>query len=158
VPGNFTLGRLHLVIQIAMGWKGGHLHEFTISGEQYGDPQWSDDVENENRMTLAKLVQGGVTRFGYTYDFGDDWDHVITLEKKLWLLPPGAAPLCIGGERNCPPENCGGVWGYESLIQIMADPKHPEHAEMADWLEEELDPEAFDITTINLALAGCFTD
>lgn len=156
VPGAMTLGALHEAIQAAMGWQGGHLHVFDIDGRQYGDRRTVDDVADENRLTLSGVLKSGVTRFGYIYDFGDDWDHTIAIEKIQPAIDGQAYPACVAGKRNCPPEDCGGVWGYEELLQILADPAHPERAERLEWLGEDFDPEDFSIPIANAALTARF--
>jgi hypothetical protein len=156
VPGAMTLGALHEAIQAAMGWQGGHLHVFDIDGRQYGDRRTVDDVADENRLTLSGVLKSGVTRFGYIYDFGDDWDHTVAIEKIQPAIDGQAYPACVAGKRNCPPEDCGGVWGYEELLQILADPAHPERAERLEWLGEDFDPEDFSIPIANAALTARF--
>jgi hypothetical protein len=156
VKGGMNLGDLHTAIQICMGWMGSHLHAFDIGGEQYGDPTAMDDVANERRLTLNGLVKSGVTRFGYTYDFGDDWEHDILIEQ----APPAGDgkffPACIGGKRACPPEDCGGPPGYEDLLAVLADPAHPNHAAQLEWLGGEFDPEAFSIADTDAELGAGF--
>jgi hypothetical protein len=156
VPGAMTLGALHEAIQAAMGWQGGHLHAFDIDGRQYGDRRTVDDVADENRLTLNGVLKSGVTRFGYIYDFGDDWDHTVAIEKIQPAIDGQAYPACVAGKRNCPPEDCGGVWGYAELLQILADPAHPERAERLEWLGEDFDPEDFSIPIANAALTARF--
>jgi hypothetical protein len=129
MPGRMTLSDLHLAIQATMGWENDHLHAFDINGEQYGDSSTMDDVANERRLTLNTLTKNGVTRFTYTYDFGDDWEHDILIEKTPPAHTAKALPACIGGKRNCPPEDCGGPWGYAELVPILADPANPQHEE-----------------------------
>ena len=125
VPGSMTLGDLSEAILTAMGWIGGHLHAFDVDGRQYGDPAMVDDVANENRLTLNGVVKSGVKRFGYDYDFGDNWEHSVVVEKTLAPVPGQAYPACVDGKRNCPPEDCGGVWGYAELLEILGDPRSP---------------------------------
>src|SRR4051812_49954929 len=81
IPGEMTLGDLHQAIQAAMGWDGGHLHAFDIAGRQYGDPDSLDEVADEERLTLNKVLNTGVSRFTYTYDFGDNWEHTVLIER-----------------------------------------------------------------------------
>ena len=114
-----TLARLHDIIQTCMGWDDYHLHEFDIGGERYGDPrQWRDgfggDVEvgNEGKVKLGQVVARGVKKFSYVYDMGDNWDHTIQIEKVLPAEAGVRYPRCIAGQRACPPEDCGGPWGY----------------------------------------------
>jgi hypothetical protein len=156
MPGAMTLGALHEAIQAAMGWHGGHLHAFEVGGRQYGDRQMVDDVADENRLTLNGLVRSGATRFAYIYDFGDNWEHAVVIEKCEPSGDGAAIPVCLAGKRNCPPEDCGGVWGYADLLEILADKSHPEHAERMEWLGEDFDPEEFCIATANRILNARF--
>jgi hypothetical protein len=156
VRSSTQLDELHEVIQRAMGWGNYHMHSFTSHNQEYGssDPDWGiDDIEDESRVQLSKVVPGEKFKFHYTYDFGDGWDHEILVEKVLPLDAKLTYPTCIKSKRTCPPEDCGGPWGYEQLIEIMADPTDPEHKERLDWLEQPLDPEYFDLDEVNEGLA-----
>ncbi len=155
-PAKMTLADLHDAIQAAMGWEGAHLHVFEIDGRSYGDRASVDDVADENRLTLGGVLKSGVARFGYTYDFGDDWEHVITIEKTLPAAAGTVHPQCVAGKRACPPEDCGGPWAYQELLDILADPAHPERAERLEWLGEEFDPEDFSVVIANATLAARF--
>jgi hypothetical protein len=142
-----TLAHLHDVIQAAFGWWNYHLHEFEIGRKRYGvpdpDEDWGEPPRDERRTRLDAVVGEGAS-FRYTYDFGDGWEHRVIVEK---VLPPSvdtAAPACIDGRRACPPEDCGGTWGYRELLEILADPTHPEHGERREWLGRPFDPDAFD--------------
>lgn len=156
VPGSMTLGALSEAILTAMGWVGGHLHAFDVDGRQYGDPGSTEDVADENRLTLNGVVKSGVKRFEYNYDFGDDWEHIVAVEKTLAPVAGQAYPACVEGKRNCPPEDCGGVWGYEELLEILADPAHPEREERLEWLGGDFDPEEFDVSTADKRLGARF--
>jgi hypothetical protein len=156
VHGSMTLGDLHVAIQVVMGWQGGHLHAFDVGGAQYGDPDSMDDTDDENRMTLNRVVKSGVGRFRYTYDFGDDWEHDILIEKAPPPTAVTAFPACVAGKRRCPPEDCGGVWGYAELLEIIANPDHPEHDERRGWIDEDFDPEAFSVAATDTALGEVF--
>jgi len=156
LPGTLTLGDVHDAIQVAMGWHDCHLHAFDIDGRQYGDRLAVDDVADERRLTLNGVLKSGVARFGYTYDFGDNWEHTVVIEKALPAEAEKTYPACIAGKRNCPPEDCGGAWGYHEMIEIIANPAHPEHAERIDWLGEEFDPEDFSLPIANAGLAARF--
>jgi hypothetical protein len=103
IPSTMTLAELHQAIQAAMGWEDCHLHAFDIAGRQYGDRHAVDDVADENRLTLNGLVKSGVARFAYTYDFGDNWEHTVVIEKRAPSLEPASYPTCVAGKRNCPP-------------------------------------------------------
>lgn len=153
VPSDIRLPRLHRILQMAMGWTDSHLHMFTIRGEQFGvpDEDFPDMVRNERNVRLDKLVGAGGT-FVYEYDFGDSWEHAIKVEKILPALPDVRIPLCLAGNRACPPEDCGGAWGYEHLLEVLRDPTHEEHDEMLTWLGDGFDLEAFDIDATNVEL------
>lgn len=155
VPSKITLGDLHYIILTVMGWDGDHLHAFDIAGVEYGepDPNWADDIENETRAKLERVIPGAPFKFRYTYDFGDDWEHDILVEK---VLPPEEGvryPRCIAGRRHCPPEDVGGVWGYMKFLQAISDPAHPEHKNMTEWYSAPFDPEYFSVEAVNAALA-----
>jgi hypothetical protein len=156
VPGSMTLGDLHIAIQAAMGWADCHLHVFDIAGEHYGD-QTVDEVADENRLTLNSLARSGVTRFTYTYDFGDDWEHTIAIEKRVPAIKEQAYPTCTAGKRGCPPEDCGGVWGYSELLAILADPTHPHRADYDQEFLEDINPDDFDVGSANIMLAARFS-
>jgi hypothetical protein len=156
VPGSMTLRDLSEAILTAMGWMGGHLHAFEVGGRQYGDPATTDDVADEKRLTLNGVLKSGVRRFGYDYDFGDNWEHVIAVEKTIPPVPGQAYPACVDGKRNCPPEDCGGVWGYDELLEILADPAHPEREERLEWIGGDFDPEEFDVSIADKRLASRF--
>ena len=156
VKADMSLADLHMTIQASMGSRGGHLHVFEIDGEFYGDRTAVDDVADERRLTVGGVRRSGVARFGYTYDFGDNWDHTVTIEKSLPAAPGTDYPRCIAGKRACPPEDCGGPWAYQELLDILADPAHPERAERLDWLDEDLDPEEWSAEDVNARLAARF--
>jgi hypothetical protein len=147
VDGHSTLDRVHEVIQAAFGWWNYHLHEFEIGRKRYGIPDPDDDwgeATRDERHTRLDAIAGEGSSFRYTYDFGDGWDHRIVVEKLLPRDDDTTTPACIDGRRACPPEDCGGTWGYRELLEILADPAHPEHDERKQWLGRDFDPEAFD--------------
>ncbi len=146
-----TLAQLHDILQTCMGWTNSHLHAFEIGGEQYSepDPTGMMETEDERKVKLSQVVTGRIKKFTYTYDFGDNWDHVIEVEKTLPAEAAVRYPRCIAGKRACPPEDCGGSWGYGDFLKAIQDPKHPEHEEMMEWAGGTFDPEQFDIGAIN---------
>jgi Plasmid pRiA4b ORF-3-like protein len=159
VTSDMTLRMLHQVIQEAMGWEDAHLHEFEVGKRRYGEP--SDDLWpgmertfSENGVRLGALVDQGVTRFRYVYDFGDGWEHEVVVEKVGPVDPEQQYPSLITGKRACPPEDCGGVYGYYRLLEVLADPSDEEHAELTEWVGGEFDPERLDTERISRALAG----
>lgn len=149
LPDTTNLGDLSEIIQAAMGWHGGHLHAFQIGGEQFGDPSMTDEVRDERKETVKNLMRDGVSRFGYTYDFGNSWEHDILIEKAA--PPPDAArgAACVAGKRNCPPEDCGGPPGYDALLAALAAPEMPESREVLEWVDEGYDPEEFSLEIAN---------
>jgi len=145
VSSQSTLAKLHVVVQAAFGWWGYHLHEFDISGVRYGtdDGEDWDPPKDERRGRLEKLAPAG-SSFTYIYDFGDDWRHKITVEKVTPADPSVTYPVCSGGRRARPPEDCGGVGGFEDMLAVLADPADGEHASMVEWVGGAFDPQAFD--------------
>jgi hypothetical protein len=151
-----TLLGLHDIIQTAFGWQDYHLHEFEVDGVRYGSDDrggWGPRPKSERRTRLGAVARQR-SRFGYTYDFGDDWCHEIVVETVMPAKPGDKYPTCVAGERTCPPEDCGGVWGYEHLLEVLADPAHKEHDDMREWLGllkgAKFDPEAFDASRVAL--------
>jgi hypothetical protein len=157
VPADIRLDRLHGVIQAAMGWENCHMH--VVSD---GSREWCPDPDlgrgDERRATLGQLLKRAGKRIRYTYDFGDDWEHEIVLERVLAAGPGVRYPVCVAGKGACPPEDCGGAWGYEDLREVLADPAHEQHEEMLDWLglqaAAEFDPARFDMEEVNRALGA----
>jgi Plasmid pRiA4b ORF-3-like protein len=156
-----SLGELHEVILAAMGWHGGHLHMFSDGSTDYGAPDEALGCEDEDEFALADVLVKPGDRLRYTYDFGDDWDHDIKLEK---VLPPAedvpatVVPACLAGKGACPPEDCGGAWAYVDLKTTIADPSDEEHEQTLEWLglekPSDFDPAAFDLARVNIRLQG----
>ncbi len=154
VHSDLTLGKLHQIIQAAMGWYDCHMHEFEVFGEAYGQPMpdYDLDIKSERNVRLNQFVTGEKCKFSYLYDMGDGWDHQILVEKVLPVDPDVRYPTCIKGKRACPPEDCGGIWGYAEFLETISDPQHPEHDEMLEWVGGDFDPEAFDLAGTNQQL------
>jgi hypothetical protein len=144
-----TFWQLHKIIQRAMGWDDCHLHEFelsaprTVVGTQSNDGLDERPVLPERSTTLAGLLQRRRT-FRYGYDFGDGWWHTLKIEKRLPDAPQALAAALLDGENACPPEDCGGPWGYAELIAALRDPLHPDHGDAAAWAGG-FDPCHFDL-------------
>ena len=155
VPSSVSLSKLHDILQVALGWTDSHLHLFDVRGQIYGvpDPEFANDMRNEARVQLDQALVREKDTMLYDYDFGDGWRHKIILEKIVQLTPETRAPLCVAGARACPPEDCGGVWGYANLLEVIANPSHPDHEEMLEWLDEEFDPAHFEVEEVNAMLA-----
>jgi hypothetical protein len=109
-------------------------------------------MQPARRVKLSEVYHGPKTKFMYEYDFGDSWEHEILFEKEMPAEPGSHYPVCLEGERACPPEDCGGVWGYADLLKVIKNPEHEEYEEMMEWVGEDFDPEAFDLDEINSAL------
>ena len=154
VTSDTTLGKLHRILQVVMGWDDYHLHQFIINETYYGppDPDLMLDLKDEKKMRLNQVVLQEQKKFIYEYDFGDSWYHNILIEKILPLDTKKHYPVCIKGKRACPPEDCGGVSGYYYFLEAIQDPDHPEHEEMLEWRGDNFDPEAFDIDEVNRML------
>ncbi len=150
------LNRLHWIIQVAMGWEGGHLYEFEIRGLRYTDAETAslDGDETADSAVLGSLIRGATDKFTYTYDFGDDWEHQVFVEKRLKSEPGAEYPRCVAGRRACPPEDIGGVWGYADLLAALEDPTNAEYSEVLEWVGEAFDPAAFDLDSVNQDLRG----
>jgi hypothetical protein len=157
VPAEIRLDRLHEVIQAAMGWANYHMHVFSAGQVNYGRPDPELAFRDERKATLGDLARGQGGRVRYTYDFGDDWEHEVVVEKLLAAEPGVRYPLCVAGKGACPPEDCGGVWGYAHLREVLADPADEEHDDMLAWLGLEkatdFDPYRFDVEQANRALS-----
>ena len=143
VKSDITLHSLHRTIQTAMGWEDGHLHKFDIR---------APSSEPKVRLNQLNLVEK--QKFLYVYDFGDNWEHTILVEKILPIDEKNQYPICLTGKRSGPLEDCGGPWGYMDLIDVLDDPNDPEYDERVEWIGEDFDPELFDIEKINKRLKG----
>ena len=157
VPGKYSFWDLHVAIQDAMGWQDCHLHEFRITHPRRGtaerlgipDPEFPDErpCTADWDVLLSEYFNWDTApaapSASYMYDLGDDWHHLVMLEQ---LVPRGAArlPRCVDGARACPPEDCGGVGGFNDFVRAIADPRHPEHAAMMQWSGGAYNPEKFD--------------
>ena len=149
-----NMAKLHQILQEVMGWGNRHMHQFHIMGECYGDVSSDNEVLDEKKIKLCQAIACLKGKFIYEYDFGDSWEHEIRLEKIISAEAGVRYPTCIAGKGACPPEDCGGIYGYANLLDIIQDPENPEHDEMNEWLGKEFDPEAFDIDKINKALVS----
>jgi hypothetical protein len=148
-----TLSGLNQIIQIVMGWGDAHLWAFDVGGRQYGEDETGEmEMESSSTLRLSNVVQAGIKKFQYTYDFGDNWDHVILIEKVLEPDPQVKYPRCVKGSRACPPEDCGGPWGYGDFLDAIQNPRHESHREMLEWVGDGFDPEAFDLVAVNTGL------
>ena len=145
VPLKIRLDRLHEVIQAAMGWTDTHLYEFRAGGAEWGEPDpdgFYDGPLPAKKTTLQKVIEEtGARTIQYVYDFGDDWDHAIRVEKVSEAIPGLSYPRLLKASGACPPEDVGGPYGYEAFRLAIADPEHERHEEMAELVGGPFDPE-----------------
>ena len=157
VPADTSLARLHDIIQVAFGWENSHMHVFETAYGAFGIADRELGHRAEAPVTLEQVAPDAGDQLQYTYDFGDDWTHEILVEKVL-EREPGAYPRCTGGRQAAPPEDCGGIWGYAELVEVLSDPGHPEHGDRLEWLGLEsaadFQPARFDADEITRALTG----
>jgi len=160
VPGSISLDRLHDVIQIVMGWKDYHLHEFSIGKKRYTeDPEHQDDGAPEGKFRLMDLVKQKGRIIDYLYDFGDVWQHLITIDDSRYWNPQLRAPMaCLDGARACPPEDIGGAQGYFDFCLALHDPAHEDHESYTEWYagfpwyNGAFNSEAFEMEKVNYEL------
>lgn len=157
VSENYSFWDLHMAIQDAMGWTNSHLHEFEMIGKYSRNAQGigipdpydcDDDIKPGWKEKISKVFPEE-KKMRYVYDFGDNWEHLITLEK---ILPRDAMveyPICIAGKMACPFEDSGALWGYYEKLEILKNPKHPEYAGIIEWIgDENFDPVKFDLEDV----------
>lgn len=152
VPLKIRLDRLHEVIQTAMGWTDAHLYEFRVGDAGWGVPDPDgiyDGPMDAKKMSLEKLIdQIGTRTIQYIYDFGDDWDHSIRIERVNEAAPGMTYPRLLKAAGACPPEDVGGAWDYEEFLEALADPNHEQHADMVHWSGGNFDAEDAGIASI----------
>lgn len=162
VPACITLDRLHDVIQVVMGWKDSHLYEFTISNKRYTEePETKEQGLECGLYRLGELIKRKGRVFNYLYDFGDGWEHEITIEDSRYSSHDSVNYfcskqirdlMCLDGQRACPPEDVGGTYGYLNFLNALREPKHERHEEYTKWSGGNFDSELFELERINLEL------
>ena len=153
VSPEMTLHELHRIIQLMLEWWDYHLYEFTVGGKRYQEPLPEAEGEDATKTRLAKLRLSVGDKFTYVYDFGDDWQHTIEVEGFTNVHGADSPPYVIAGERRGPPEDCGGVDGFERFLNAIKDPTDPEHEEYRTWVGEDYHPDVFDLRTVRHAVA-----
>jgi len=159
VPDNILLGDLHYIIYPAMGWGGFHMHCFRFGGGfnpvEYAGTMTVEDcgshIRHEDSVSLAQMIKRRGQTFSYEYDFGDGWQHEIKVEKVLTFDPTMRLPVCLAGERACPPEDCGGVPGYYHVLEVLKEASTSEQKQFREWVGL-YDPEHFDLEAVNRRL------
>jgi len=157
-PGGIALAGLHDIIQTAMGWTDSHLHMFRVRDATFSTPYPDSDFEDSDDesdldVKLEEVCPRAKMKMIYEYDFGDSWEHDIVVEKIIPPEPGVSYPVCVAGERACPPEDCGGVWGYAELLEAMADPEHETRDYAEDCLGGKWNAEAFNVKRVHKYLA-----
>lgn len=155
VSSDLLLSDFHKTIQTAMGWTNSHLHQFIKNRTFYtvrmpDDDSWGemDNVDYE-KFKICDLLKKEKEKIVYEYDFGDSWEHDVIVEKILPVDDKLKYPICLAGKMACPPEDCGGVWGYADMLAVLKEPDHEEYENYMDWLGEDFDPEYFDKEEVN---------
>ncbi len=159
IPSGITLHRLHLILQRVMGWTNSHLYSFKIGADEYAMPDPDNELyelpfKNSKRVKLSQLLKKKGQTFQYVYDFGDSWTHELVLEDILKSEPARRLPVCLAGERACPPEDCGGTHGYAELLGIISNPDNEQYPDMMTWLGGHFYPASFDIGRVNRHLTA----
>lgn len=155
IPSDLLLSDFHKIIQTSMGWTNSHLHQFIKNRTFYTMKMQDDDFWNETdnvdykSIRISDLLRKEKEKIIYEYDFGDGWEHDIILEKLLPIDNKINFPVCLKGKMNCPPEDCGGVWGYSNMLEILKQPDHEEYESYIEWLGDDFNPEYFDKDEVN---------
>ncbi|MCP4157081.1 MAG: plasmid pRiA4b ORF-3 family protein [bacterium] len=159
VPGTYNFWDLHVAIQDAMGWLDYHLHHFEVKNPRTQEPEEIGIPDEEGwgnieiipgwSRRISTYFTGSCKKAKYIYDYGDCWEHTVQLEKIVERLSAVDYPKCIAGKRACPPEDCGGRWGYEDFLNIILTPDHDRHQEMLNWIGGHFAPEHFDVDEVD---------
>lgn len=147
----FTLDNFHDAIQVIMGWTNSHLYGFSINGIEYvpSNDDFEQESEDTKGVTLQSLKLKVKDKIRYVYDFGDNWEHTVLIEKISKSDIESLIPVCLDGARNCPPDDCGSIPGYEDMVEAMKKPKSKEAKELIEWLGEPYNSEKFNLEEIN---------
>ena len=161
ISGGASLMDLHRAIQAVMGWDGYHMFSFEKNRVCFSDVSMFDDMDDVDfadarAVTIQELLPRVKSKIVYLYDFGDSWEHEVLLEKKEEYDPGPPLPECIAGKSACPPEDCGGLYGYYNLLEILADPAHEEYESVLEWVGGPFDPSHFDLERAKRELASAF--
>jgi hypothetical protein len=157
VSDQIKLSALDHVLQVVMGWEHSHLHQYIVGEVHYGepDPEFDDDLkmQDDRRFKLRDIAREKEASFVYEYDFGDGWLHRVTVVDIWPRTENSLVPRCWDGSRACPPEDCGGIGGYQNLVEALRNRRHPEHRALRMWTGEHYNPELFSVQSVNSALA-----
>jgi Plasmid pRiA4b ORF-3-like protein len=152
LPGHWHLGFVHTALQRAMGWQDSHLHEFEVDGVPYGEPEPDSDSETRAETTarLLEVLPTAEAQMFCSYDFGDGWRHQILVET---IGEPVSTAPCLARGAGLPTGGLGWPWGYDDMLAAVRDPQHPDRGTFLEWLGDDFDPEAFDVTAVYESLA-----
>jgi hypothetical protein len=155
VRDTITFADMHHIIQTVMGWEDDHLHQFALSKYDYigNVGQMPGEVEDERKIPVKKIFGAPKVKITYEYDFGDGWEHELILEKILEEEKGMKYPHCVKGENSCPPEDCGGPWGFADMMEKLKAADSEEKEELLEWLGDDYDPSSFDLVDINKQLS-----
>jgi hypothetical protein len=152
VADDMPLVGLAAVIQGAVGWQASHMFAFEIEGKRYDIKLDDDDLDDRESLEMEGVIVRDVLKPGveamFQYDFGDDWWHRLDVLDHREISTGDKPPRCLDGERAGPPEDSGGPFGYLDMLDAAADPEHPDHVDIRDWLGD-FDPEKFDAKKAN---------
>lgn len=156
VVSNTSLGELSHMLEGVMGWHGGHLHAFDVDGTDYSppDPDWDSDDLDENNYRLGDVLPTLGAKMTWDYDFGDGWRHNVLVEAITPAESELTYPLCLAGKRACPPDDCGGPWGYAEILRALQDPNHPDRDDFLAMVPMGFDPGRFDLQQGQAALGA----
>ena len=153
LPSSFKLCCLHSALQVVMGWTDSHLHQFEKDGKNWGIVQLhedeKDDVVDDGSVTIGDVLKSEGESMNYQYDFGDNWRHEVVLEKMIPVNDVVKIPICFGGARRCPPEDVGGVSGYERFLEVIFEPGHEDFEHYRQWAGNAVHAEEFDLKAVN---------
>ena len=149
---------LHRIVQTTMGWDNYHLHQFVHCNKFYAPPSEDEadefDAVDYSKIKLSSVIKKENDRMEYEYDFGDGWEHIVLLEKILEVDAAIHYPICLEGEQKCPPEDCGGIWGYMEMLDILKDKNHEGYEQCIEWVGDDFDATDFDAAAINEKLSS----
>ena len=154
VSSEMTFYELHRALQIVMGWRNYHLYLFNVNGIELSHPATTLALgtKNAEQIRLVDLLHDGTISFRYEYDFGDRWEHEVELEMRLvGMTRP--YPLCLEGERACPPEGSGGSRGYTRFLESLRERTRPMRLTDKGWVRLPYEPDVFDVTKVNATLS-----
>lgn len=151
LPGATRLDRVHHILQHTLGWQDCHAHQFRAQDRIYGelDPDFDEGVTDESGVPLSDVLIKPGDEILYEYDFGDGWEHRIELIETLPVEEANNVPVCLDGDRACPPEDVGGAPGYHHMLKVLANPAHPEYRDYCQFVPDDFEPDWFDLDDVN---------